>query len=130
MYLQRVGVQFLSCPLQISDHVVELSYCPGDVKNFGHLCWHVLQLVWPLLREGLQLSPGLVLALQLSLQPVDPTVYLKLQKRDSLRFSVKCLPGPSQSLNTLSENVNSSVLFLLWHCLCGSQALQRQLCSS
>ena len=89
MHLQQAGIQFLSHPLQFSDQAAELNHCPGDARDSGHLCWHVLQLAWPLLREGIQLSPGLVLTLQFSLQPVGPTVCLKLQKRGSLRFSVR-----------------------------------------
>ncbi|KAL0622822.1 Protein PPP5D1 [Plecturocebus cupreus] len=52
---------------EINDQAAELSYCLGDS---GHFCGHVLQLARPLLREGIQLFPSLVLALQLSLQPV------------------------------------------------------------
>lgn len=87
MHLQHAGIQFLGHPLQISNQAAELCYCPGDVKYSGYLCWHALQLVWPLLREVIQLTLGLELVFHISLQPVGPTGYLKLQKREPLRFT-------------------------------------------
>lgn len=88
MHLQHVDIQFLGHCLQISYQVAEICYCPGDAKKSGHLCRHVLQVAWPLPGEGIQLS------LQPSLQPVGPTVCLKLQKGDALRVTVRwLLPG-------------------------------------
>lgn len=130
VHLQQAGIQFLSHPLQFSDQAAELNHCPGDARDSGHLCWHVLQLAWPLLREGIQLSPGSVLTLQFSLQPVGPTVCLKLQKRGSLRFNVRWLPLDLQSLNVPSENADFSVLLPSWHCLCLLWVLQGEPCSS